>query len=91
VDPSANSSQRLAAAKIVRGVLTISNRIEFAQTYLLKNKATTERVVLVEHPFNNDRKLVEPAEPLEKTPAFYRSRSRCPPRRQGSSKSRRSA
>ncbi len=72
VDPSSSSSQRIVAAKIVRGVLTVSRRNEFVQSYLIKNKGDQDRVVLIEHPFNNDRKLLEPAEPAEKTPQFYR-------------------
>lgn len=78
VDPSASSSQRIVAAKIVRGTLTISRRNEFVQTYLVKNKAEQERVVLIEHPFNADRKLLEPAEPAEKTPQFYRFEVKVP-------------
>ena len=45
---------------------------------MVKNKAEQERVVLIEHPFNNDRKLLEPAEPAEKTPQFYRFEVKVP-------------
>lgn len=83
VDPSASTAQRIVAAKIVRGILTVSRRHEFTQSYLLKNKADQEKVVLIEHPFNNDRKLLEPAEPLEKTPAFYRFEVKVPATKTG--------
>lgn len=78
VDPTASSSQRIVAARIVRGVLTVSRRNEFVQTYMVKNKAEQERVVLIEHPFHADRKLLEPAEPAEKTPQFYRFEVKVP-------------
>jgi len=78
VDPSASSSRRLVAAKIVRGTLTVSHQNEFVQTYAIKNKAEEEKAVLVEHPFQADRELVEPAEALEKTPAFYRFETKVP-------------
>ena len=78
VDPSASSSQRIVAAKIVRGVLECSRRLEFTQTYLIKNKADQERTIVVEHPFTNERKLIEPAEALEKTPAVYRFETKVP-------------
>ena len=78
VDPSVNTSSKIVAAKIARGVLAVSRRNEFIQTYLIKNKAEQERVVLVEHPFSPDRKLLEPAEPLEKTPALYRFEVKVP-------------
>jgi len=78
VDPSASSSQRIVAAKIVRGVLTVSRRNEFNQSYLVKNKSDSDRVLLIEHPFSADRKLLEPAEPAEKTPQFYRFETKVP-------------
>ncbi len=78
VDPSASSSRRLVAARIVRGTLTVSHHNEFVQTYAIKNKAEDEKAVLVEHPFQADRELVEPAEALEKTPAFYRFETKVP-------------
>ncbi|HUT32038.1 MAG TPA: DUF4139 domain-containing protein [Planctomycetota bacterium] len=78
VDPSASSSRRLVAARIVRGTLTVSHRNEFVQTYAVKNKAEDERAVLIEHPFSNDRKLIEPAEALEKTPQVYRFEVKVP-------------
>jgi len=78
VDPSAATSQQIVSAKIARGVLQCSRKHQFAQTYLIKNKADQERTVLVEHPFVANRKLVEPAEPLEKTPQVYRFETKVP-------------
>jgi hypothetical protein len=66
------------AAKIVRGTLTVSHRNEFVQAYAVKNKAEDERAVLIEHPFSADRKLIEPAEALEKTPQFHRFEVKVP-------------
>jgi len=78
VDPTANTSQQIVAAKIVRGVLQCTRRHEFKQEYLIKNKAEQERVVLIEYPFVADRKLIEPAEPLEKTPQVQRFETKVP-------------
>jgi len=78
VDPSAATSQQMVSAKIARGVLQCSRKHQFTQTYLIKNKADQDRTVLVEHPFVANRKLVEPAEPLEKTPQVYRFETKVP-------------
>jgi hypothetical protein len=72
VDPTSGSAQKIIAAKIVHGVLEVTRRDEFTQTYVLKNKSDRERTVVLEHPRNNERKLLSPAEPAEKTAALYR-------------------
>ncbi|MBM4031279.1 MAG: DUF4139 domain-containing protein [Planctomycetes bacterium] len=78
IDPTATSSQRIVSASIVRGVLNIKRRNEFVQTYMIKNKAEQEKVVLIEHPFQADRELLGPKEFAEKTPQFYRFEVKVP-------------
>jgi hypothetical protein len=72
VDPTSTSAQKIVTAKIVRGVLNVTRRDEYTQVYVLKNKADQERTVVIEHPRNNERKLLTPAEPAETTPSLYR-------------------
>jgi hypothetical protein len=72
VDPTSQSTQKIVSARIVRGVLHITRRDEYTQVYALKNKAGEERTVVVEHPRDNYRKLLKPAEPAEMTPSVYR-------------------
>lgn len=74
VDPSVTSSSELVSGTIVKGVLHLDRRHTYTQTYIIENKAKDKRTLIIEHPFNNDRKLVEPEKPAEKTPAFYRFR-----------------
>ncbi len=74
VDPSSHNSSEITAVKIVRGVLHITRRTDYTQTYRIKNKSDEQRVVLIEHPYNNQRKLIQPAEAYEKTPQWYRFR-----------------
>jgi hypothetical protein len=38
----------------------------------MRNKADEKRVILIEHPFRSDWKLIEPSKLLERTPAVYR-------------------
>jgi len=72
VDPSATSSSRITAVQVVRGVLQLSRRHVYTQTYLIKNKADQKRTVLVEHPRRSNLKLLKPDEPTEKTAKVYR-------------------
>lgn len=72
VDPTSSQQQHAAVTKISRGVLTLTRKTTFTQTYVIRNKADQERTVVVEHPLQRGRKLVQPAEPTEKTPNVYR-------------------
>jgi len=78
VDPSSRSSTRVTSGKIVRGVLYLKRLQEIVQDYLIKNKADAERQIIVEHPYNASRKLVEPEKYEEKTPKLYRFRVAVP-------------
>lgn len=74
VDPSMKTDSRITAAKLVRGVLQVKRLHTYKQTYAIKNKADAKRMMIIEHPFVADRKLIEPAKFEEKTPALYRFR-----------------
>ncbi|MDY6913542.1 MAG: hypothetical protein SVT52_03690, partial [Planctomycetota bacterium] len=74
VDSSVKSSEAITAVKIVRGVLTITRKRTYRQTYTIKNKANEPRTVIVEHPFNKRLKLLEPTKYEEKTAKLYRFR-----------------
>ncbi len=83
VDPTSQSAEKIVSAKIVRGMLNVTRRDEYTQIYALKNKADQERTVVLEHPRNNDRKLLTPAEPAEKTPSLYRFEVSVPAAKEG--------
>jgi hypothetical protein len=74
VDPSVKSDSRVVSVKIVRGSLEVRNLHTFEQTYTIKNKAEDKRTLIVEHPFQAERKLIAPEKYEEKTPALYRFR-----------------
>jgi hypothetical protein len=74
VDPSVASSSSITSGKIVRGVLQVSRKRQWEQTYRFENKARQARVLVVEHPFVAGRELVRPETYLEKTPELYRFR-----------------
>ncbi len=74
VDASVKSQTRITTARIVNGVLHVARVNHFDQTYRIKNSAGKDRTLYIEHPFVNGRNLIEPKEPLEKTPQHYRFR-----------------
>ncbi len=83
VDPTSQVTQKIVSGKIVRGVLTVTRRDEYTQAYALKNKASRERTVVIEHPRDNNRKLLKPAEPAEQTPSLYRFEVEVPAAKEG--------
>ncbi len=78
VDPSVKTADQIVGFKIVRGALEIKRLATWDQTYLIKNKADQDRVLIIEQPFVNGRDLVEPVKFEEKTPAMYRFRVSVP-------------
>jgi hypothetical protein len=72
VDPSEKTSAALTAAKIVKGVMTLTYLHRFTQTYKIENKADRNATLILEHPFFPDRKLIDPTKFEEKTPELYR-------------------
>ncbi len=75
IDPSRQSSSKITSVNIVNGVVQISRLTNHIQKYLIKNKAGDKsgtRHVIIEHPYHDNRKLVEPSNPLEQTTTHYR-------------------
>ncbi|NSW55669.1 MAG: DUF4139 domain-containing protein [Armatimonadetes bacterium] len=66
--------EEFLAAKLVRGVLTITRKSRSEMTYTIRNRAKEARTVLVEHPQDDEWKLVQPEKPEETTRATYRFR-----------------
>jgi len=73
VEPLAqDGTNELTSIQIRKGVATATHRRIQAKIYTLRNKAAEPRLVLVEHAFRSDWKLVEPSQPFERTPTVYR-------------------
>jgi hypothetical protein len=65
-------ADRLVSVKIYKGILHASHKIRFAKRYTVKNRSEHERVVLIEHPYRPELKLVSPEKPAERTRDLYR-------------------
>jgi hypothetical protein len=74
VDATMKQDLRRSVVKIVNGMLWEKRTQTFEQTYKIMNNSGEFRRIILEHPFNADRKLVSPATFEEKTPRYYRFR-----------------
>ena len=72
-----SASQRITAVRIAKGTLIATHKYVQEKRYNIKNKGDSTRTVLVEHPFRADWKLIEPAEPHERTGSLYRFKTEC--------------
>jgi hypothetical protein len=65
-------TQELATVSLKKGTMLISRRLVEDRTYLVKNRDTKAKTVLIEQPYRADWKLAEPKEPAERTRDLYR-------------------
>lgn len=77
VDAESAPSQ-IMSVRIANGTLIVKNKYVQAKQYRIKNKGDAARTVMVEHPYSADWKLIEPAEPAERTGQLYRFRVEAP-------------
>jgi hypothetical protein len=68
--PIGNATETSFSLK--RGVLIIGRKEKQETTYTLKSRAQKAKTLLVEHPFNAEFKLVEPAKATERSATHYR-------------------
>jgi hypothetical protein len=64
--------QELATVSLKKGTMLILRRLVEDRTYLVKNRDTKAKTVLIEQPYRADWKLAEPKEPTERTRDLYR-------------------
>jgi hypothetical protein len=62
----------LVSVKLVKGTLVVSRKLARRKAFEIKNSGRDSVKLLVEHPLEPGWKLVEPAEPAEKTRDRYR-------------------
>jgi hypothetical protein len=73
VDATDNSEQsQLQTGKIVKGVLTVTNKEVRTQSYVAQNKSDHTKTLVVEHLRQPNWDLVDTIKPMETTDAVYR-------------------
>ena len=65
-------TQELATVSLKKGTMLISRRAVEDRTYLVKNRDTKAKTILIEQPYRADWKLAEPKESTERTRNLYR-------------------
>jgi hypothetical protein len=79
VEPVAKREpDHFTAVKIIKGIVQTTTRAREIKTYNVKNRSEQDRVVLLEHPFRPDFKLVGKAEPKERARDVYRFEVKVP-------------
>lgn len=63
---------KITALKIVKGALISTHKYVDQREYLVKNKSDKQRTVLIEQPYGDQWKLLEPAKPYERAPGLSR-------------------
>jgi len=62
----------LVAVEMSDGLLKTEERTQWPVKYLIRNRNPQDRVVIIEHPRGDGRKLVTPEKPTDQTRNFYR-------------------
>jgi hypothetical protein len=73
-----NPRHTLTKVKVVKGILHSTTRVVESKTYKATNRSTTDRTLLIEHPFRGDFKLTSKEEPIEKARDVYRFQVKIP-------------
>jgi phage host-nuclease inhibitor protein Gam len=73
-----NPKHTLTKVKVVKGILHSTTRVVESKTYKVNNRSTTDRTLLIEHPFRADFKLTSKEEPVERARDVYRFQLKVP-------------
>jgi hypothetical protein len=76
-------AQEILSVRISRGVMIVTRKNHRETLYTAKNAAGEKKALLVEHPFAEDWKLLEPEKPEERTRSVYRFRVELEPKGKG--------
>ena len=63
---------QITTIKIAKGLLHITHKQRETRTYLVKNRSPQDRVLLIEHPYRADWRLIAPEKPIERSRDVYR-------------------
>jgi hypothetical protein len=66
------SSETLVTVRIDKGILYATTKVRSVKTYVVRNRSLHDRILLIEHPFRPEFKLLSPEKPFEQTRDLYR-------------------
>ncbi|MCI0464842.1 MAG: DUF4139 domain-containing protein [Gemmataceae bacterium] len=62
----------LVAVKVYKGILEATHKVRQTKVYTVKNRSEHDRLVLLEHPYRSDWKLISPEKAAERSREVYR-------------------
>jgi hypothetical protein len=69
---------QLVAVKVVKGIVHATRKLRDTKKYLVKNRSTQDRTLIIEHPVRADWKLVKPEKAAERSRDVYRFEVKVP-------------
>jgi hypothetical protein len=69
---------RLVSVKVVKGIVHATNKLRDTKKYLVKNRSSQDRTLIIEHPVRADWKLVTPEKAAEQSRDVYRFEVKVP-------------
>lgn len=73
VEPQTKAApEDLVSATLRKGTLLVTRKLGEEKTYVVRNRDTKKKTVLVEHPFRSEWQLVQPKEASERSREVYR-------------------
>jgi hypothetical protein len=67
-----NGNERITKVKITRGIIEATRQVQQSKVYTLKNRSSQDRLVVLEHPYRPEFKLVTTEQPKERARDVYR-------------------
>jgi hypothetical protein len=67
-----NGVERVTKVKVTRGIIDATRLVQQSRTYNAKNRSEHDRLLVIEHPFRQEFKLVSQQEPKERARDVYR-------------------
>jgi hypothetical protein len=69
---SPNGTERITKVKVTRGIIEATRLLQQSKVYTIKNRSEHHRMVVLEHPYRPEFKLVSKEEPTERARDVYR-------------------
>jgi hypothetical protein len=67
-----NGVERVTKVKVTRGIIEATRLVQQSRTYNAKNRSEHDRLLVIEHPFRQEFKLISQQEPKERARDVYR-------------------
>jgi hypothetical protein len=67
-----NPQDRITKIKVTRGIIEATHKVQQSKTYKVKNRSEHDRLLIIEHPYRQEFKLMAPEKYAERARDVYR-------------------